>query len=501
MLSRLIHRKSAFPVICVAALALGFWWGLQFQSPVRAEGVRPVAGSGTVQIIPAQAQAEENVYSDDGPIVRVVEKVKDAVVNIEADSDSGSEAPDPEGWLPFFHPPTGRMQSFGSGFFVDAEGTILTNAHVLGNADHVTVRLSDEHEYEATILGTDPETDLAVLRISAGHKVPYIELGDSDRLKIGQWVVAIGNPFPSQRLDRTVTVGVVSGIGRSALYFGSETPRYQNYIQTDAAINPGNSGGPLVDLSGRAIGINAAIASPSGGNVGIGFAIPVSYVRAVLKDLIAEGHVTRGWLGIQPVEITPDLAEAMELKDTRGVVVQSVVKDAPAERYGLKQGDVIVRFNGETVSDVQQFMFLVAQTPPDTEVDIAILRAGEPRSLKVRLAERDATVVAEVGRRPETDSSDSWFGMSVRTATPELAERFSVNYEPGVIVTDVEAGSPADQKEVTRGDIVTSIERQPVTSAEDFRRVRDRYRDLGRPVLFLVQGNDGQPRFVALKAR
>jgi serine protease Do len=497
MIPRSIHSAAALSIAALA-LVVGLWWGGHFSSqPPVLEAAVASAGGSDAAMVPVQAT--ESIYDDNGPIVQVVEKVKDAVVNIEA--ESSSEEPDTEGWLPFFHPPTGRTQSFGSGFFINANGTVLTNAHVVGDAEHVVVRLSDEHEFDAKILGIDKETDLAVLKIDAGKAMPFIELGNSDKLKIGQWVVAIGNPFPRQHLDRTVTVGVVSGIGRSALYFGSETPRYQNYIQTDAAINPGNSGGPLVDLSGRAIGINAAIASPSGGNVGIGFAIPVSYVEAVLSDLISEGKVTRGWLGIQPGEITPDLAEAMQLPDAHGVVVQSVVDGTPAAKYGLKQGDVIVRFNGEQVTDVQQFMFLVASTKPETDVDVAVLRAGDTRTLKVRLAERNEETVADKGPGPTTDSPDNWFGMDVRTSTPELAERFSVGYTAGVIVTDVTAGSPADQKNIGRGDIITSIERQSVTSTEDFRRIRDRYQALGRPVLFLVQSNDGQPRFVALKTR
>jgi len=444
------------------------------------------------------AQATESIYSDNSPIVRVVEQVKDAVVNIEAESEPDERQR--ESWLPFFHPPTGRSKSYGSGFFIRADGTILTNAHVVGNADLVTVRLSDKLEYEAEILGTDVETDLAVIRIDAGKPMPYIELGKSEELKIGQWVVAIGNPFPRQHLDRTVTVGVVSGVGRSALYFGSDTPRYQNYIQTDAAINPGNSGGPLIDLHGRAIGVNAAIASPSGGNVGIGFAIPAAYVTAILDDLITEGKVTRGWLGIAPGEISPDLAEAMELDNHEGVVVQQVVDDTPAAEYGIKQGDVIVRFNEERVVDVQQFMFLVAETRPNTDVSIDVIRGGDTQTLTVRLAQRREEVVAQSPRRDD-ETPDSWFGMKVRTATPALAERFSVGFEDGVIVTEVEPSSPADAKGIARGDIITSIERQDVGSVEDFTRIRSRYGEVGRPVLFLVQSNDGQPRFVALKTR
>ena len=497
MKSLSFRHIAALSALLGLTLVVGYLAG-GASAPVQVVQAELPALSSGAEAVPQLAQFDESFYSDQSPIIRVVDQVKDAVVNIEAESEPDERQR--ESWLPFFHPPTGRSQSYGSGFFIDQDGTILTNAHVVGDADLVTVRLSDEHEYEAEIVGTDPETDLAVLRIDAGKAMPYIELGNSDELKIGQWVIAVGNPFPRQRLDRTVTVGVVSGVGRSALYFGQETPRYQNYIQTDAAINPGNSGGPLIDLNGRAIGVNAAIASPSGGNVGIGFAIPVTYVRAVLDDLIAEGRVTRGWLGIAPAEITPDLALAMELTEPEGVVVSQVVDNTPAERYGIKQGDVIVRFNGEDVIDVQQFMFLVAQTRPNTDVDIDLIRGGDSQTLTVRLAEReDARIAAST--RPADDSPDSWFGMKVRTSTPELAERYAVGYESGVIVTEVDPGSPADAKGIARGDIITSIERQAVGSTDDFRRIRSRYAELGRPVLFLIQSNDGQPRFVALKAR
>jgi serine protease Do len=492
-----IRHKSGVAAMVVVALAAGVWLGnATDRAPAPRAQIPAVSYGDPVPTVPVQAT--ESIYSDDSPIVRVVEQVKDAVVNIEAESEPDERQR--ENWLPFFHPPTGRSKSYGSGFFIRADGTILTNAHVVGDADLVTVRLSDQVEYEAEILGTDPQTDLAVLRIDAGKPMPYIELGASDQIKIGQWVVAIGNPFPRQKLDRTVTVGVVSGVGRSALFFGSDTPRYQNYIQTDAAINPGNSGGPLIDLHGRAIGVNAAIASPSGGNVGIGFAIPVAYVTAVLDDLITEGKVTRGWLGIAPGEISPDLAEAMELQNHDGVVVTQVVEDTPAAEYGIKQGDVIVRFNDERVIDVQQFMFLVADTRPNTDVSIDVIRGGDRQTLNVRLAERREEVVAESPRRGE-ETPDSWYGMKVRTATPALAERFSVGFEEGVIVTEVEPGSPADAKGIARGDIITSIERQDIGTVEDFTRIRSRYGELGRPVLFLIQSNDGQPRFVALKSR
>jgi serine protease Do len=456
-------------------------------------------GTVTAQFV----QSSESIYSDDSPIIRVVEKVKDAVVNIEAESEQGDRGGrSEESWFPFFHPPVGRTESFGSGFFIRADGTILTNAHVVSGADLVRVRLSDEHEFEARVVGVDTETDLAVLKIKTSDPVPFIELGDSDHLRIGQWVVAIGNPFPQQKLDRTVTVGVISGVGRSDLYFGRETPRYQNYIQTDAAINPGNSGGPLVDLQGRAVGVNAAIASPSGGNVGIGFAIPVTYVKAVVNDLLAEGKVSRGYLGIAPGELTPDIAESLDLPGRKGVVVQSVEPGTAAERYGIKQGDVIIRFNGESVTDVQQFMFLVAQARPSASVGVEVIRDGLPKSIEVTLGNRDdMRGRADRGPGPAAEDPDTWFGMKVQTATPELADRYSASFEPGVIVTDVEAGSEAETKDIQRGDIITSIQRKKIASLADFRRVKEEMKDFERPVLFLVTSGDGQPRFVALKQR
>ena len=488
-------------VLFVTALAVGIWLGtLLDTTPVAVAQIPAVATGDPVPV--HHVQASGSIYADDSPIVRVVERVKDAVVNIEAQTERSRDQETERNFLPWFHPPTGRTQSFGSGFFIRPDGTILTNAHVVADADEVTVRLSDDQEYRAEVLGIDEATDLAVIRIDAGDPVPYIEFGNSDDLKIGQWVVAIGNPFPRQHLDRTVTVGVVSGLGRSSLNFGQETPIYQNYIQTDAAINPGNSGGPLVDLHGRVVGINAAIASPSGGNVGIGFAIPSTYVTAILDDLVEKGRVSRGWLGIQTDEVTPDVAEAMDLESFNGVMVARVLDDTPAKRSGLKQGDVILRFNKEQVIDVQQFMFLVAQTRPNTQVQLEIYRNGTTRTVPVTLAERADATLARGGRSPGgSETPDSWFGMRVRTVTPGLAERYSVGYETGVIVTEVEPGSPADDKDIMRGDIVTSVQHEDINGVEDFRRLKSRLADADRAVLFLVIGNSGQRRFVALKDR
>ena len=488
------HNTRSLIATVVLGVALALGQGAVAPSPLRAQST-PASGQTDASMAPG------GFYSDDNPIVRVVERVKDAVVNIEAEIETergGETAPH---WLPFFNPRSprsGKSKSFGSGFLIRDDGTVLTNAHVVDGATRIEVRLSDKTVYEATVLGIDPETDLAVIRINTGHKMNFIELGDSEKLRIGQWVVAIGNPFPRQKLDRTVTVGVISGVGRSALNFGADTPAYQNYIQTDAAINPGNSGGPLINLSGKVVGVNAAIASPSGGNVGIGFAIPVAYVKAVLDDLITEGRVSRGWLGIRPGELTTDLAMALEIENISGIVVQDVIGGTPASRSGLKQGDVIVRFNGESIVDVQQFMFVVAQIRPQTEVDVEIVRDGSSRTLSVTLEER-----GEQGRVSNEDldrgNPDSWFGMRVRTVTAGLAERYSVEFGPGVIVTEVEPGSAADRKGIVRGNIIRSIQREEIVTAEDFRQVRQRLEYLNRPILFLIIDNNGQQRFVALK--
>lgn len=476
----------------VTVLSMTFALGLGIAAPQQLHAQEEQIDAGT---------APGGFYSDDSPIVRVVERVKDAVVNIEAEIEYERDRERAPHWLPLFNPRSprsGKSKSYGSGFLIRDDGTVLTNAHVVDGATRIEVRLSDKTVYVAEVLGIDRETDLAVIRINTGHTMPYIELGDSEKLRIGQWVVAIGNPFPRQKLDRTVTVGVISGIGRSALNFGADTPAYQNYIQTDAAINPGNSGGPLINLAGKVVGVNAAIASPSGGNVGIGFAIPVAYVKAVLDDLINEGRVSRGWLGIRPGELTTDLAQALEITDISGIVVQDVVPKTPASRSGLKQGDVIVRFNGEPIVDVQQFMFLVAQTKPQTAVDVDIVRDGHSQTLAVTLEER-AQNNRVSNRDQDRGGPDSWFGMRVRTVTSELAERYSVEYGPGVIVTEVEPGSPADRKGIVRGNIIRSIQREEVSTASDFRDVRTQLEYLDRPILFLIIDNTGQQRFVALK--
>jgi len=297
------------------------------------------------------------LFGEHSPFATVAERVKPAVVNISA--ESVRESPhdrffpyNDEFFRRFFGIPPERFRtpqksrSLGSGFIITEDGYIVTNNHVVRDADKITVKLSDKSQFRAQWVRTDPETDLAVLKVDADHRFPTVQFGDSDSIRVGDWAMAIGNPFPELGLDRTVTVGVISALGRRGFSFGGESPSYQDYIQTDASINPGNSGGPLVGIHGRVIGINSAIVSPSGGNIGIGFAIPINLAKPVIDQLISSGTVERGYLGIMPQEIDKDMAEAMNLSTTEGVLVSEVTEDSPAGKAGFKVGDVITRFAG-----------------------------------------------------------------------------------------------------------------------------------------------------------
>jgi len=453
------------------------------------------------------------------PFVYVAEKVSPAVVNISAKIiEEGSYH---EGFVPFDdeflrrffgYVPEPRerrkweSQSLGSGFIYSAEGFILTNNHVITSggskaAEKITVKLADGSEYKAELVGRDPETDIAILKINARKELPYVELGDSDSLHVGEWAIAIGNPFPQLGLDRTLTVGVISATGRKGLYFGGEvTPYIQNYIQTDAAINPGNSGGPLVSLEGKVIGINAAITSPNpgGGNVGIGFAIPINLAKQVTPQLTSTGTVTRGYLGVSPKGITEDMAEALNLKSTKGVLVEHVQPGTPAAEAGLQSGDVILSFDGKQVTDDEQFRRLVAASPPGSRVDLEIFRNGKTQTLKVRLGER-ATLASQSNKKPD-QTETGWMGLKVRTATQPLAEQYGVQYSPGAIVTEVEPGSPADEKGIQPGDLLVKIDGRKVTDLESYRQITGSLKKASRAVSVLVmRGAEGQTRFFALK--
>jgi len=426
-------------------------------------------------------------------------KMKPLVVNISTTQVSEARGPhefgnpfgedDPfnEFWRRFFGGPNPRgpqrQRSLGSGFIVDSDGSILTNNHVVENAQKIMVRLADDQEYEAKVIGRDPKTDIAVIKIEAKKALPAASFGDSDRLEVGEWVVAIGNPFG---LDSTVTSGIVSAKGRHI----GQGP-YDNFIQTDASINPGNSGGPLINLRGEVIGINTAIFSRTGGNIGIGFAIPINLVKELLPQLRGKGKVTRGYLGVLIQKVTPEIAESLGMDRARGALVANVSKDGPAEKAGVKVGDVIVEFDGAEVRDSSDLPIIVARTPVDKKVRMKVLRDKRELTLGAAVGElKDEEVVASVPEKGE-------LGLTVQKLTPQIAESLGLDKTEGIVVTAVEAGSAAEESGIRRGDVIVEINRKPVRNVEDYRKAIAGIRK-GKGVLFLVRRGDST-LFLALK--
>jgi len=344
----------------------------------------------------------------------------------------------------------------GSGFIISRDGYIMTNNHVAGDADRIFVKLSDGREFKAKRVGTDPKSDVAVIKIDAGN-LPIIPLGDSDAIEVGEWVIAIGNPFG---LAQTVTVGVVSAKGRSSV--GIE--EYEDFIQTDAAINPGNSGGPLINLRGEAIGINTAIFSKSGGYMGIGFAIPVNMAKAIKDQLIKTGSVTRGYLGVIIQDLTAGLAKSFGLGESQGVVVAEVVKGSPADKGGLRPGDAITEFQGRKVTNAGEFRNRVALTPPGTKVELAVLRNGRRCSIRV--------TVGALGQEARTAAAQSdllkKIGIAVHDLTPDIAKQLGYEHGQGVVVTAVEPGSVAALAGLQAGTLILEVNRRPVHNTREF---------------------------------
>lgn len=438
------------------------------------------------------------------PFVAVVEQVKDAVVNISAEKII--DARRPQSFEPFYEDwfgnrdRRGKQKSLGSGFIYSPDGYIITNYHVVSGADDITVRLSDKKEFSARIVGTDQATDLALLKIDADHVLPSINLGNSDSLLVGDWVIAIGNPFPAQGLDRTVTVGVISALGRKSLYFGDETPVYQDFIQTDASINPGNSGGPLINLNGNVIGINSAIASPTGSNVGIGFAIPINFAKLVIPDFLASGQVKRGWLGIEPRDLSWDDVEAENLESADGVMVNRVLPETPAARSQLRVGDVILKVDGEKINDSQHFMRSIWRARAGAVINIDLLRGGVAKNVSVTLGDRDAYQQASATEEshPVVEPEMLWLGMDVKTATPELAAELGSEFNTGVIVTDVDPNGPAYDKGIREGMIIAEVDHEPIRSLTDFEDVAARKAD-EKAVSFLVYDQRGRTGYISLR--
>jgi serine protease Do len=381
-----------------------------------------------------------------------------------------------------------KRTSLGSGVIVAADGYILTNNHVVEDADEINVTLSTFEEFEATIIGRDPKSDLALIKIEAKQDLPSVTFGDSDALRVGEWVLAIGNPFG---LQQTVTAGIISAKGRSI-----NNESYGNFIQTDASINPGNSGGPLFNLKGQMVGVNTAIFSRTGGNIGIGFAIPVNMAKNVFAQLKEHGKVTRGWLGVMIQQVTPDLAENFGLDRPIGALVGQVVPESPAEKAGLKAGDVIIEYNGREVSQMSMLPAMVAGTEVGEKASLVFIRDGKKQNITVEIGRLDdeAAVLADT----ETGTSKK-LGLTVQELTPKLAESLGIDETQGVIVTDIQSGSSAAEAGIERGDILLEINRKKIESLADYKQALQEAQEKNS-VLLLIKRDDNT-RFVVIELK
>ena len=475
-------RRAPFLLLPVALTAL--WLSL---APAAARAANPE---------PVDSQSVLRALED--AFVSVADRVTPAVVNVSVKAKriapEGESPERQERFREFFGPefferffrrrqPREDARSTGSGVIVDPQGYILTNNHVVENADSVEVRLSDDRKFQATVVGRDAKTDLAVLKIDASSgALPVAALGDSDKLRAGQWAIAIGNPFG---LDRTVTIGHISATGRT--HVGVAT--YEAFIQTDASINPGNSGGPLLNIEGKVIGINTAMVSSG---QGIGFSIPINMAREIMTQLVNKGRVVRGWLGIVIQELTPELAESFGVKKDSGILVADVMKDSPAEAAGLKPGDIVVEFNGAPIKDVTELQKRVAAVEPGRATPLVVVRDKVSTPLTVKIGEQPGEETAASAQpREET------LGLTVEPLTPEASQRFKLTAKAGLVVTEVAPGSSGDQAGIRAGDAILEVNRQPVTDVESFRRIIASVKP-GEVVPVYVQRGGGRNEYVVL---
>lgn len=388
--------------------------------------------------------------------------------------------------------PRRKMMGQGSGFvfkvdngFLSDKTYIMTNNHVVDHADKITVKFKNGQEYIAKIKGTDPKSDVAVLEIET-DKVPALKLGNSSRLEVGEWVVAIGNPFG---LSHTLTVGVVSAKGRSSVGIND----YENFIQTDAAINPGNSGGPLVNLDGKVIGMNTAIFSRSGGSMGIGFAIPINLAKNIAYQLINTGEVVRGRIGVVIQPLTSELAESFDVEPGQGILVAQISKDSPAQRAGIEQGDVIISYQGKKVDNIGRFRNSVSLTAPGSKEEIVVLRNGKRKNLTITIGKQDNEQKIAEGPAQSADE----IGLTVQSITSQRAKQYNIKAGSGVVVTHVKPNSIAEKAGIKTGTIIIQANRKQIKSASDFKQaIKDSASN--KNLVLLIKDNDFQ-RFVVLK--
>ena len=379
-----------------------------------------------------------------------------------------------------------KQQGAGSGSIIDSKGHILTNNHVVGEADRISVRLFDGRGFKAKIVGTDPLTDLAVIKIEADN-LSALPMGDSDEIRIGETVIAIGNPFG---LSHTVTMGIVSAKGRSNM----DIADYEDFIQTDAAINPGNSGGPLLNLEGKIIGVNTAIFTRTGGYQGIGFSVPINMARKVMNQLIDKGKVSRGWLGVLLQDMNTDLAKALDVDDGKGALIAEVTKDSPADRGGLIRGDVVIKLNNKSIKNADHLKNEVGLTSPNTNIQLEVVRKGQKKTLTIKLGSRPSQGYAAAG---PSDSGDA-LGVSVQNFTPELAKQYGYSQSMGgVIITNVFPNTPAARAGLRPGLLILEINRQSISDVNSFETAVSRA-DIKKGVLMLI-GSRKSTQYIIIK--
>ena len=391
-----------------------------------------------------------------------------------------------------------RAQSLGSGFIIDASGIVITNNHVIDGADEINVILQDNTTLRATLIGTDPRTDLAVLRVTHTSPLPFVPWGDSDAALVGDWVVAIGNPFG---LGGTVTTGIVSARGRDI----RQGP-FDDFIQTDAAINRGNSGGPLFNMRGEVVGINTAIYSPTGGSIGIGFSIPSNLARGVARQLADGGRVRRGWLGVNIQQVTDEISESLGLRGgARGALIARAQEGAPAAAAGIRNGDVVLRFNNQDVRDMRSLPRIVAETAVGAQVPVVVWRDGREEILTVTLGElpNETQPASAPAAPPRSDRPIelSGLGLRITALTPELRERFRLRPESrGVVVTEVLPNTPGAEREIRAGDLILEVQQERVGTPQELQERIERLRRQGRATaLFLIESQQQGQRFVPLR--
>jgi serine protease Do len=488
----------------VSLIVLGIAAGVLFTAEMdwtpatKAQTVAPPVNYSFASSVP---YLSENGQS---PFVAVAERVAPTVVNIETDrkvetSDAMDDFFRDSPLWEFFHRNQDtprrremRVPSSGSGIIISQDGYILTNNHVVADAEKMTVKIQSGREYKATVVGADPETDVAVIKVDHYFEPREVALpGNSDSIRVGDWAIAVGNPLG---LDWTLTVGVISAKGRTNLSIAGSNLSYQDFIQTDASINYGNSGGPLCNIHGEVIGVNTAI-NPSG--QGIGFAIPINMAMNVVNQLRDKGAVSRGYLGMLPRELTPDLRSALAVPEgTSGVFVERVDKNTPADDGGLKAGDVVTEFDGKKITDVTQFRMQVADHKPGSRVNLNILRNGESSSLSFTLGDRSklASLFGQEEAKPE---KESWMGIQVEPVTEDIARALELDGAYGVIITEVDPDGPAARKLQER-DVIIEVDRKAVDNIVDFKRIANELKDSKKAVLFRIVRN-GQKTFEAIE--